>query len=99
MKKIIMTVLFSATFTFATAEPTFFVHPMDFDNTEAINYSVNYFVNEELTNVDVKAQLTAFEALSHEKNRDIMNEAIKAACDSNQCDYVSIQTQYNNLLQ
>lgn len=96
MKKIIMTALLGATFTLATAQPVFFVHPMDFDNTEAINYSVDYFVKNECQNTDKVAQLTAFESLSHGKDRAAMDKAIKNACDasSEQCNYVAIQTEY-----
>ncbi|GAA5099381.1 hypothetical protein [Wohlfahrtiimonas larvae] len=96
MKKIIMTALLGATFSLATAQPIFFVHPMDFDNTEAINYSLNYFVKNECQNTDQAAQLTAFESLSHGKDRAAMDKAIKSVCDSGseQCDYVTIQTEY-----
>lgn len=96
MKKIIMTALLGATFTFATAQPVFFVHPMSFDNTEAINYSLDYFVKNECQNTDQMAQLTAFESLSHGKDRAAMDKVIKKLCDSGteQCNYVDIQTEY-----
>ena len=96
MKKIIITALLGATFTLATAQPVFFVHPMDFDNTEAINYSVNYFVKEELKSVDADAQLVAFESLSHGKDRAAMDKVIKNLCNSSaeQCNYIDIQTEY-----
>ncbi len=96
MKKIIMTALLGATFTLATAQSVFFVHPMDFDNTEALHYSVNYFVKEELKNTNHAAQLAAFEALSHETNRSAMDNAIQnlSSSDSEQYNYISIQTEY-----
>ncbi len=96
MKKIIITTLLGTVFSLAAAQPVFFVHPMDFDNTEAINYSVNYFVKEELKNVDANAQLTAFESLSHGKDRAAMDKVIKNLCDSGseQCNYITIQTEY-----
>lgn len=96
MKKIIMTALLGATFTLATAQPVFFVHPMDFDNTEAINYSLDYFVKNECQNTDQTAQLTAFESLSHGKDRVAMDKAIQNVCDtgSEQCNYIAIQKEY-----
>lgn len=96
MKKIIMTALLGATFTLATAQPVFFVHPMDFDNTEAVNYSVDYFVKNECQNTDQSAQLVAFEALSHGKDRAAMDKAIQTVCDagSEQCNYIAIQKEY-----
>lgn len=92
MKKIILTALLSTTF--AAAQPLFFVHPMDFDNTEAANYSVDYFINHQPDHSE-SDQHAAFEALSYGKNRASMDQAIQTACDINQqCDYVSIQALY-----
>jgi hypothetical protein len=53
-------------------------------------------VKEELKNVDANAQLTAFESLSHGKDRAAMDKVIKNLCDSGseQCNYVAIQTEY-----
>lgn len=96
MKKMIMTILLGATCTLATAQPVFFVHPMDYDNTEAINYSINYFIKSELKNPDTTAQLTAFESLSHAKDRATMDQVINQLCtqDAKHCNYVEIQKEY-----